>query len=1052
MSSGAPWSVKGIDPRARSRAKSAARREGKTLGEWLNSVILDDSPSADPDTPSWERNLENFPGFGGQATSDSDDALRNVVDRLAERIETSEERSAATMTDVGQSVAALARKLETRHGEFSSDAERTRIAVERAQQSAETLAQRVKSLEEAEPAMSPETVKAFETAFGRLAGRLYETETETEARLDQTEALAKRAAEAAEGATRTLTERLADIERRARSADEGLHATKTRDRRTGEALYGLHGALERLRHRVDAAENLTNDAAGALDDSVARLDARLRAMESRALSNSSSGGDFDRRFDELSDDLARVVAQTRSQLTKELESAASSARVDRLEQTLKAAERRIATAEDGHSQALSRIGEEITRLARVFDDRFRDLERKSDGTVKDARLERDMDRRLDAVRDENKSSVKRISEEVERLGQTLIERVQQSEARSAQAVEAATERLAVSVEQLKDQTPNREDELATRLQQSEERTVARIETALAGVHDRLNAARSETEEALSPVQRAMNALADRLEAIETRSTEAEAEVEAESAPASEPAPPDFDTPLSPPPEAETPPGAADDEADPFIVSEDISAAYSAPQARPERQYSETPQPQARQPQQQARQRRPRPEPEAPTRPAAAEPRRPARIGATADADFLAEARRRTGAQVDHPAYATPQPGGGRGKSLVIAMSVLGFVAIAMAAGVLIYDGMTSGGEPAEAIDTATMESALGPSVDAPTQPALAETNSAAETTPPTSEEAPAEVTTPAADPEIIPETIVDPPVEPVQTASLNDAPPNQLASLDTGQPTRAATIQDAAAAGDPVARYLLGMERLASGDADGAAVLIRRAAEQGVPAAQYRYSKLLERGEGVTADLEAARRWTQQAAEAGHRRAMHNLGIMFATGSGAPQDYAEAARWFEEASLLGLGDSQFNLALLFEQGLGIPQSPGDAYAWYSIAAAGGDSASRTRAATVAASLDPETQAQADAIIAGFTPRPLDAEANGDYAPRAWGQELAGSNPLISRAQSLLTSLGYEPGPVDGQPGPSTRQAVLAFQSENGLSPNGRIDATLIDRLERSTPR
>ncbi len=41
----APWSVKGIDPRARALAKSAARREGMTLGEWLNRVILDDGVS-----------------------------------------------------------------------------------------------------------------------------------------------------------------------------------------------------------------------------------------------------------------------------------------------------------------------------------------------------------------------------------------------------------------------------------------------------------------------------------------------------------------------------------------------------------------------------------------------------------------------------------------------------------------------------------------------------------------------------------------------------------------------------------------------------------------------------------------------------------------------------------------------------------------------------------------------------------------------------------------------------------------------------------------------
>ena len=42
MSAGAPWSVKGIDPKAREVAKDLARRSGMTLGEWLNRVILED--------------------------------------------------------------------------------------------------------------------------------------------------------------------------------------------------------------------------------------------------------------------------------------------------------------------------------------------------------------------------------------------------------------------------------------------------------------------------------------------------------------------------------------------------------------------------------------------------------------------------------------------------------------------------------------------------------------------------------------------------------------------------------------------------------------------------------------------------------------------------------------------------------------------------------------------------------------------------------------------------------------------------------------------------
>ena len=41
MSARAPWSVKGIDPKAREIAKDLARRSGLTLGEWLNQMITE---------------------------------------------------------------------------------------------------------------------------------------------------------------------------------------------------------------------------------------------------------------------------------------------------------------------------------------------------------------------------------------------------------------------------------------------------------------------------------------------------------------------------------------------------------------------------------------------------------------------------------------------------------------------------------------------------------------------------------------------------------------------------------------------------------------------------------------------------------------------------------------------------------------------------------------------------------------------------------------------------------------------------------------------------
>ena len=46
MKFGVPWSVKGIRPEARESAREAARRSGMSLGEWLNTVILEQASDA----------------------------------------------------------------------------------------------------------------------------------------------------------------------------------------------------------------------------------------------------------------------------------------------------------------------------------------------------------------------------------------------------------------------------------------------------------------------------------------------------------------------------------------------------------------------------------------------------------------------------------------------------------------------------------------------------------------------------------------------------------------------------------------------------------------------------------------------------------------------------------------------------------------------------------------------------------------------------------------------------------------------------------------------
>jgi hypothetical protein len=53
---------------------------------------------------------------------------------------------------------------------------------------------------------------------------------------------------------------------------------------------------------------------------------------------------------------------------------------------------------------------------------------------------------------------------------------------------------------------------------------------------------------------------------------------------------------------------------------------------------------------------------------------------------------------------------------------------------------------------------------------------------------------------------------------------------------------------------------------------------------------------------------------------------------------------------------------------------------------------------------------------------------------------------IREVQSLLATLGYDPGPIDGKPGRQTTAAIRQFQSRYDLAANGRISPELIKGL------
>ena len=57
-----------------------------------------------------------------------------------------------------------------------------------------------------------------------------------------------------------------------------------------------------------------------------------------------------------------------------------------------------------------------------------------------------------------------------------------------------------------------------------------------------------------------------------------------------------------------------------------------------------------------------------------------------------------------------------------------------------------------------------------------------------------------------------------------------------------------------------------------------------------------------------------------------------------------------------------------------------------------------------------------------------------------------SSPLVEDVQSALNRAGYNPGPADGVYGPRTRNAISAYQHDNGLTVDGEPSASLLQHL------
>ncbi len=272
-------------------------------------------------------------------------------------------------------------------------------------------------------------------------------------------------------------------------------------------------------------------------------------------------------------------------------------------------------------------------------------------------------------------------------------------------------------------------------------------------------------------------------------------------------------------------------------------------------------------------------------------------------------------------------------------------------------------------------------------------------------------------------------------------PATSVASPATERPL---TIEEAATNGEPIALHDQAVALLAKGEKREAAETMRRAADEGLAAAQYRMGKLYERGEGVPRSMLESRKWTRLAADQGNVKAMHDLAVFYAEGEGGEQSFVGAAEWFTKAAEYGLVDSQYNLGVLYERGLGVSENAAEAAFWFDLAGRSGDADGARRARDIYRDMTANTAVDVQSRASRFVPKTPDAVANGDFGVRPWARTGTGR---VAEVQRLLTELQFEGVDIDGVVGPRTRQAIRAFQEETGLPQTGEVDDQLLEKLE-----
>ena len=186
-----------------------------------------------------------------------------------------------------------------------------------------------------------------------------------------------------------------------------------------------------------------------------------------------------------------------------------------------------------------------------------------------------------------------------------------------------------------------------------------------------------------------------------------------------------------------------------------------------------------------------------------------------------------------------------------------------------------------------------------------------------------------------------------------------------------AYLEAAGEAGDTTALYMLGqlyhhqLPKQPPGiplDLNRAGAYFGAAAKAGHLEATYAAARMMDLGEGTPAAPERAIVLYKDAALKGHADAQNALATFFYRGEVVPQNFSTARQFFQAAAQRRQPDAMFNLAVMLAQGQGGDKDMAAAYAWCTLAKGLGHEQAAAALPTIAAKLNPDEKARADAML------------------------------------------------------------------------------------------